>query len=145
MNPFIASIENSVRSFLVERRRAARRKVVCEVRLPVCVSMPNELIDPEADEYPEPLMGHTHDLSETGVSLVLPSARLGGRDIAAAGAPLRLVLTTPRRLLILRARTVRHERLAHEDGDQTVMIGARIEHIPAGDRTYFSEFLRSLV
>lgn len=145
MMPLIASIENSVRSFLVERRRAARRRVACEVRLPVYVSMPNELIDPEADEYPEPLRGHTRDLSETGVSLVLPSARLGGRDIAAEGAPLRLVLSTPGRVLILRARTVRHERLAREDDGSTVLIGARIEYVPTSERAYLSEFLRSLV
>lgn len=133
-----------MRSFFVERRAAARRKVVCEVRLPVCVSVPNELLDPEAEVYPEPLMGHTRDLSETGLSLVVASARLGGRDITAEGARLRLVLSTPGRLLILQARTVRHELLARGGGGESVLVGARIERVSESDRAHFSNFLRGL-
>ena len=133
------SIGKSFRAIFRERRRFARKSAVCVVRLPVGVSMPNERLDPEADDaYPQPIMGHTRDLSETGLSLVLPAAQLGDVDISVAGATLRVVLSLPTGIVILQATTVRSELLSL-DGE--VLVGARIVKMYDHDRRRYEAYL----
>ena len=139
MRPETESIGKSFRAIFRERRRFARRSVVCAVRLPVGVSMPNEHLDPEADAaYPQPIMGHTRDLSETGLSLVLPTARLGGTDVSRAGALMRVVLSLPTGVIVLHASTVRSELLSP---DGAVFVGARVVKMYDHDRRRYEEFL----
>ena len=139
MRPETESIGKSFRAIFRERRRFARKSAVCAVRLPVGVSMPNERLDPEADAYPQPIMGHTRDLSETGLSLVLPAARLGDLDISVAGAPLRVVLSLPTGVVILQAATVRSELLSPEG---EVLVGARIVKMYDYNRRRYETYLR---
>ena len=131
------SIGKSFRAIFRERRRFARRTVACAVRLPVGVSMPNERLDPEED-YPEPIMGHTRDLRETGLSLVLPTSHLGDVDVSQPGAPLRVVLSLPTGIVILQAATVRSELLSLEG---ELLIGARIVKMYDPDRRRYEAYL----
>jgi hypothetical protein len=139
MRPETESIGKSFRAIFRERRRFMRRSVVCAARLPVGVSMPNERLDPEAADYPQPIMGHTRDLSETGLSLVLPTSRLGDTDVSVAGAPLRVVLSLPTGVIVLQAATVRSELLS-EEGE--LFVGARIVRMYDADRRSYVDFLR---
>lgn len=139
MRPETESIGKSFRAIFRERRRFARKNAVCAVRLPVGVSMPNERLDPEADGYPQPIMGHTRDLSETGLSLVLPTSRLGDVDISLAGAALRVVLSLPTGIVILQAATVRSEPLSPEG---QLFVGARIVRMYDADRRRYEAYLR---
>lgn len=139
MRPETESIGKSFRAIFRERRRFARKSAACAVRLPVGVSMPNERLDPEADDYPEPIMGHTRDLSETGLSLVLPAAQLGDVDIRVEGAPMRVVLSLPTGVVILQAATVRSESLSPEGH---VFVGARIVKMYDYDRRRYEAYLR---
>lgn len=133
------SIGKSFRAIFRERRRFARKPAVCAVRLPVGVSMPNDRLDPDTDDdYPQPIMGHTRDLSETGVSLVLPTAQLGCVDISRAGAPLRLVLSLPSGVVVLQAATVRSQLLS---SDGQVLVGARIVKMYDYDRRRYEDYL----
>lgn len=138
MRPATESIGKSFRALFRERRRFARKGAVCVVRVPVGVSMPNERLDPEADAYPRPIMGHTRDLSETGLSLVLPAAQLGDVDISVAGAALRVVLSLPTGVVVLQAATVRSELLS-PDGE--VLVGARIVRMYDYDRRRYEDYL----
>ena len=132
------SIGKSFRAIFRERRRFARKSVVCAARLPVGVSVPNERLDPEAEDYPEPIMGHTRDLSATGLSLVLPASRLGDIDLREPGAPMRVVLSLPTGVVVLRAATVRSEPLS-EDG--ALFVGASIIKMYDVDRRRYEDFL----
>ena len=138
MRPETESIGKSFRAIFRERRRFARRNAVCAVRLPVGVSMPNEQLDPEADGYPQPIMGHTRDLSETGLSLVLPASQLGDVDISVAGALMRVVLSLPTGVVILQAATVRSELLS-PDGE--LLVGASIVKMYDYDRRRYEAYL----
>jgi PilZ domain len=142
MRPAANSIGKNFRAMFRERRRHARRRASCPVRLPVGVSMPNELIDPEGEEYPRPIMGHTRDLCETGLSLLLPTTRLGRTDISDPGSQLRLVLSLPNGLVVLRAQTVHSERLEHE-GRAVRLVGARITQMFDTDRRRYEDFLHA--
>jgi hypothetical protein len=138
-------IESKVRALLVERRRAARERVACEVRLPLGVSVPNELLDPDGEEYPHPIMGHTRDVSANGLSLILPTTQLGSRDISPAGEALRLVLCLPTGVVIVHAETVRCEPFASdEDASREFLVGARITKMFETDRRRYDNFLRRL-
>jgi hypothetical protein len=138
MRPESESIGKSFRAIFRERRRFARRSAACVVRLPVGVSMPNDRLDPEADAYPTPIMGHTRDLSESGLSLVLPTAQLGDTDVSQVGAPLRLVLSLPTGVVVLHAATVRSEPLS-PDGE--TLVGARIVKMYDPDRRSYEAYL----
>ncbi len=140
MRPETESIGKSFRAIFRERRRFARQSAVCAVRLPVGVSMPNERLDPEND-FPEPIMGHTHDLSEAGISLLLPASMLGDVDVGAAGALLRVVLSLPTGVVVLQAATVRSE-LTGPDGG--LFVGARIVKMYDPDRRRYDEYLHQL-
>ena len=146
MTPVLTLIEERVRALITERRGYARHKAAFEVSLPVGVSVPNERLDPEADSYPDPIMGHTHDLSETGLSLVLPSVQLGGERIDAPNFPLRIVLSLPDGIAVVQALTVRVEDLEKEkaEGDYRLFVGARIKKMNDRDEKRYRALLRSL-
>lgn len=144
MQHVVNAIEGKMRALFAERRRAARRRVACEVRLPLGVSLPHELLDPEEEEFPRPIMGHTRDLSASGLSLVLPTTRLGARDVSRPGASLRLVLCLPTGVIVVRAETVRCAQLPNAAGEPQYLVGARITKMFDTDRRAYDNFLRSL-
>ena len=146
----VDAIGGKVRALFVERRRAARERATCEVRLQLGVSLPHEQFDPEAEEFPHPIMGHTRDVSATGLSFVLPSTRLGSQDISRAGAELRVVLCLPTGVIIVRAETVHCQPLPAEEDEQggedapRFLLGARITKMFETDRRAYDTFLRGL-
>jgi hypothetical protein len=138
------TLEERLANLFGERRVARRHKVACEVRLPVGVSMPNERIDPAAEHYPQPIMGRTRDVSETGLSLVLPGCCLGDERIDVPGYPLRIVLCLPSGIIIVHAETVRCAPLVDEQGRDCYLVGTHIKRISDSDRRRFDKFLRTL-
>jgi hypothetical protein len=142
MTPVLSLLEERMRSLLVERRRFSRRRASFAVNLPVGVSVPNEQLDPEAEEYPNPIMGRTRDLSETGLSLFLPSLRLGREQISGANFPLRIVLSLPDGIAVVQAVTVHAEETATPESG--FLIGARIKKMNERDRKRYVALLRTL-
>ena len=138
------AFEERLAGLFGERRIARRHKVACEVRLPVGVSMPNERINPDAEHYPQPIMGRTRDVSETGLSLILPWLSLGDERIDVPGYPLRVVLCLPGGIIIVHAETVRCEPLVDEHGRGCYLVGARIRRMSQHDERRYSKFLESL-
>lgn len=144
MQQVVNTVSGKVRALIVERRRAARRRAACEVSIPLGVSLPHEQLDPEEEEFPHPVMGHTRDVSATGLSLLLPATRLGSRDISRKGSSLRLVLCLPTGVIVVRAETVRCEPSASDEGEPQFLLGVRITKMFDTDRRAYANFLRSL-
>lgn len=144
MTPMITLLGERMRALLVERRRFARRKAALPVKLPVGVSVPNEKLDPEADEYPLPILGQTRDLSETGLSLLLPTLDLGREQINAANFPLRLVLSLPGGIAVVQANAVRADEVLTPEGERGFVVGARITKMNERDRKRYLALLNSL-
>ena len=88
-------------------------------------------------------MGHTRDLSESGLSLVLPAVRLGGEDISRVGSMLRVVLCLPGGIVIVQGETVRCEAWEDEVGAHGYLIGARILRMFEADRRSYQMYLQS--
>jgi hypothetical protein len=145
MSQVIDFFEQSVRTLFIERRGFARRAASLAVSLPVGVSIPNEKLDPEMDEYPNPVMGRTRDLSETGLSLFLPSLKLGHQQISPSKFPLRLVLSLPDGIAVVQVVVVRTEETVTPENERGFVIGARIKKMSERDRKRYLALLKSLI
>jgi len=87
------------------------------------------------------LEGHTHDVSTTGLALVVPSLSLAGRDLSRCGQSFLLELELPAGPLRFQAAAARHERLEAE-GEEKYILGVRITEISERDRARLKRFLR---
>ena len=143
MAELLRSIAGRLREFVGNRRSAPRRVA----RVPVSVSLV-ELkgaggVQPASGESRLPTVeGHTRDLSETGVGLVLPVIRVGERYLTGEGRRLRVVLELPTGPLVIQAVPVRYERLEDGGPDAGYIVGARITSIDAIDRSRLGESLK---
>jgi len=134
--------KSKVKELVTERRQFPRREAKLVVKLPVGVSVPNENIDPEAEHYPLPIMGLTRDVSESGLSVIVPTLQLGDEEIAPRGYPLRLVLSLPHDLIIVQSQTVRSDVIEKADGAPSYLLGLSITRIGDRDRAKYLKFLQ---
>src|SRR5579885_908524 len=116
----LRSIASRLRELVADRRRAPRHSV----RLPALVS----LLDPSGAQ-PANVSGHTRDVSEDGLALVLPSIRVGDRYLVGDAVSLRVTLRLPDANVRLYGTPVRHERLDEEgDEDKGILIEQTSDH-----------------
>src|SRR5918997_3290708 len=102
MPELLRTIASRLRELVGNRRRAPRRKV----RLAVFVS----LLDATPGAPPAGgVAGHTRDASESGLGVVLPVIRLGGRYLVGGGVTLRLTLKLGEQNARLYGTPVRYE------------------------------------
>jgi hypothetical protein len=136
MPELIRSIASRLREFVGNRRRAPRHNV----RLPVFVS----LLDATPGAPPSAgVAGHTRDVSEGGLALMLPGIRVGDRYLVGDGVTLRLTLKLPGASARLYGTPVRYERLDEEGQPESVfLVGVRLDD--SGDRALVTEYLKSL-
>lgn len=131
----IRSIAGLLRELLGNRRRAARHRV----RLPVFVS----LLDEAQGAPPAGIAGHTRDVSESGVGVVLPNIRVGDRYLAGDGLTLRVTLKLSGASARLYGTPVRYERLdAEGQADTGFLLGIHLHD--TGDRALLSDYLKGM-
>ncbi|HEX8338269.1 MAG TPA: PilZ domain-containing protein [Pyrinomonadaceae bacterium] len=138
MPELIRTIASRLREIVGNRRRAPRRRV----RLAVFVS----LLDSTPGATPAAgVAGHTRDVSESGLGLVLPAIRLGGRYLVGEGVTLRLTLKLGAQSARLYGTPVRYERLEEEQDGQNgpgFLVGVRLTE--DGDRALLADYLKGL-
>jgi len=134
MPELLRTIASRLRELVGNRRRAPRHRV----RLPVFVS----LLDGGAGSAPAGVAGHTRDVSESGLAVVLPAIRVGGRYLAGDGVTLRLTLKLPDVSARLYGTPVRYERLEDGQPDAGFLVGIHLND--DGDRALLSAYLKSL-
>jgi len=134
-----------LRDYVTDRRRTAvRRGVRYEARLPFDVSIHNtgKLGDKRSTAKPAAsLAGRTRDLGEGGLTLVVPSIRIGGDYLTLENNRLRIALALPSGPVELVATPARFEQLA---GDEGYLVGVRILEMSDDDRRLYAEHLRTL-
>jgi len=124
-----------LREYVGNRRRSPRYRV----RLAAVVA----LLDERAASQPT-VAGHTRDLSESGIGLVLPAVRLGDRYLTVEGLTLRVTLQLPETHVRLYASPVRYERLEEEGGERGYLLGLRLAEAEDQDRQKFLEYLKGV-
>jgi hypothetical protein len=122
-----------LRSFVGSRRREPRYKT----RLAASVSLAG--VGAAASQS---LSGHTRDVSQHGLGLVLPAVRLGGRYLTNEGQTLIVTLQLPDAPVRLRGTVVRYERLEEGDVIQGYLVGLRLAEEDDPDRRQYVEYIR---
>ncbi|MBC7929272.1 MAG: PilZ domain-containing protein [Rubrivivax sp.] len=137
MPELIRSIAGRLRQYVADRRRGPRLRV----RLSVTVS----LFDLQAaTPWSKPIAGHTRDVSEDGLGLILPAIRVGDRYLVGQDQTLSIILKLPGGNARLYASPARYERLEAEQSDTGFLVGVRITSMDEKDRVLFSGYLESL-
>jgi PilZ domain len=91
------------------------------------------------------LEGKLRDISATGLSMDVPTIRLGGHYFAGVDRTLAIDFELASGPVQFLAAPVRYERLEHDDGISFgYVIGAEITEISDADRTRLQEYLKSL-
>lgn len=117
-----------------ERRIAPRRKV----RLETGVLMMAAGVSVEGGEQMITLTGHTYDISESGIGLVITSKDMQALSSFGFDYTLQLVLTLPSGPIELVIAPVRHQPL--NEGKE-YLIGAQITDMNGRDRVRFMEYI----
>lgn len=133
------AILKKLRKSLANRRRAARYGAQQKVRFLVNVSVVAD------DQCTVPHPARTHNLSEDGLAIIVPSLIIEDKPINIADCTLHIViLELPTGYVELEAIPVRSEQLGEDSTETGYLMGLRISKISEADRARYNEFLRTL-
>ncbi|HEX8634509.1 MAG TPA: PilZ domain-containing protein [Pyrinomonadaceae bacterium] len=90
------------------------------------------------------LVGHTRNLSETGLAFIVPTLRIGRQFAHVLGRRLRITLYLPSGHVEIRATPVRYEQLPPSDPERGYLIGVRITEMTDDEWVRVVEYVRSL-
>ncbi len=117
-----------------ERRMAPRHKVRLETRVLMVATE-------GGGEKVLPLCGHTRDVSESGLALIVSGEDMEALSGLGPSYTLQLVLRLPTGPVDLTVNPVRHQRLERDEG---YLVGAEITDMSGRDRVRFMEYVRGL-
>jgi hypothetical protein len=137
----LESVRNTLtllRNFFADRRQFPRRKARRKARLLFYVSLTEK-----GGSSLVPLEGHTSDISENGLALVVPSLRLGDKFLTDEECTLRIVLLdVPSGRVEIHGEPVRYQQLGGPEGGH--LIGVRITRMSDSDRYRYLQYLSTL-
>lgn len=88
--------------------------------------------------------GHTLDLSETGLSLIIPKITLGEHHLVGENRSLNVRLDLPTGPVEMQVMPVRYESLEEYETETGYLIGARIVGMSDEDRAKLRDYVASL-
>lgn len=127
-----------------DRRSETRHKALRAARLLFTVARP--ALELSSHSAPESLsvIGHTRDISASGLSLVVPGLHVRDAELFGTQNSLRLTLSLPTGIVDIEATPVRYEWLDDKSEQKSYLIGARITQISDDERSRFNEYLSAL-
>jgi hypothetical protein len=140
MAEFARTIVSRLRQYMGDRRHSRRRNV----RLPFRLSLISAAKPLNGGQKVSSIEGHTLDLSERGLALVVPAIRLGEHHLVGENRTLNVKLELPDGPIEMQVAPVRYESLEEHETETGYLIGARIVTMSEGDRSRFLEYLASL-
>jgi hypothetical protein len=144
MPELIRSIANRLREIVGNRRRAPRYLTHLEAGLALSISMPHAKAGERVTEQPLKLAGYTRDISATGLSLVVPSIRIGGQYVTGENRTLEIILKLPTGLIKIKVTPVRYSPLEEDAADTGYFVGTQIVWMSSEDRARFDAYLDTL-
>lgn len=134
------SLVSQLRRFVGDRRRARRKSA----RLPFVLSLaglPGKL----NGSRPGPVVkGHTLDVSENGVALVVPAILLGEHHLIGENRKLNVRLELPAGIVEMKVAPIRYESLDEHKTETGYLIGAKIVEMNESDRIVFIDYVSAL-
>lgn len=141
----IRSIAARIHRNVNDRRKTLRRGTRLEARLPLIItplgigeSSPEYLSDATA------LVGFTHDLGETGLTLLLPSVRVRDIYLTDMERYLGVRLELPDGPLAMLTVSVRFEQLSRKEAGCSFLLAVRIIRMQNGERDRYISYLRTI-
>ena len=86
----------------------------------------------------------TRDVSEAGLALVVPAARLDERFLPRESCLMLVLLELPGGQVALEAAPMHHQLVRSDDGEPSYLVGASIRNISERDRALYLAFLDAL-
>ena len=126
----------------VERRQAPRLKEQRNLRLLFSLTLLDVKINTDDADASLTLLGHTRDISITGLALVVPSLRVGGHDLTKGDRTFLVELELPSGPIRLQAVPVRVEYPSEQEQDSRYVIGVRIMQISESAHDSLTRYLR---
>jgi len=123
-----------------ERRATPRRRLSLEFRVLLVATRKGV----DGEEQMLPLIGYTHDISESGIALVVSTKSMSVLHNLGQSYTLQLMLTIPRGSVELEITPARYQHITDADTGSRFLIGAQITKISDTDRERFIEYLESL-
>lgn len=140
MLEMIRSLQTNLRYFVRRMRQSERHPP----RLRFSLSMLDLHARDNGDRLPVVLSGHTRNISETGLALIVPPIRQGVDILAATNRKLLIVLELPSGSIRLQAMPVRYERTSLRDAENGYLLGVRIISMSKDDRVRFLRYIHRL-
>jgi hypothetical protein len=131
-------IVSRLRRFIGNRRRHRR----VQVRLTFTLSLSDPRVNSNGARRLPSLNGHTLDISNTGLALIVPAIRIGEHYLAGADRRLHVKLELPSGPVEMKVATVRYESFEDENG---YLIGARILEMSDTDRVSFEKYVGKIL
>ena len=125
---------------IIERRAAVRLSVQRAARL-IFSSAPSDPSSPDSVQPIPAIIGHTRDISATGLGLIVPGVHDSDTKFFGVRSRLRIILSLPQAMIDVEVSPVRYEWLGERAGKKSYFIGARITGMGDEDSTRFKEYL----
>jgi hypothetical protein len=141
----IKSVAARLGRSLNKRRRVLRLGVRFEARLPFIVTLlGTENGSAKGHRDTPALFGFTSNLSETGLTLLLPSVRIGNAYLTDVESYLEVKLELPGGPVAIRTASVRFEQLARKDAGCGYLLAVRIVNMQNDDRDRYVAYLKTI-
>ncbi len=138
---FARSVVSRLRRFVGDRRRSPRQAV----RLPFMISISGGAKNLNGTKRSSSIGGHTLDLSDSGLALIVPSIRLGEHHLVGENRSFSVRLELPRGPVEMQVAPVRYEALDQDASESGFLIGVRIISIADKDRAKFGDYVSELL
>ena len=142
---FIRSFTTRLRRLVSDRRKSLRRGSRYEARLPFAISLVGDarLSRKRVSNAPS-LIGHTRDLSETSMTLLLPSVRIGNAYLTDGESCLEVRLELPGGSVSMLTYCVRFEQLPRKDAGCGYLLAVRIVVVEDDARSRYLAYLKTI-
>ena len=138
MPELIRSVVSRARMYFKERRRSPRLRV----RLAFSLSVIRQTKLKRVNGSDRTLKGHTRDICDNGLALLLPQIQLDGYHLASEDREMRLNLELSGGVISMVVVPKRYEKLERAELGCNYLIGARIVRIDEEDKVRYLDFMR---
>jgi hypothetical protein len=145
MPELMRAIASRLRELVGNRRRAPRFVTRLEAGLALTsTTLPNAKNRVQGTGQPLTLVGHTRDISATGLALIMPAIRIGGQYITGQNHRLTIQLKLPAGQIEVEATPVRYSPADEGPANTGYLIGVQINGMSDHDRSLFNAYLATL-
>lgn len=142
---FIRFVTTRLRRYMSDRHKALRRGSRYEARLPFIITpLGAAKLSRKRLRTAPSLVGHTRDLGETSMTLLLPSVRIGNVYLTDSENCLEVRLELPGGPVSVLTNCVRFEQLPRKDAGCGYLLAVRMTEIEDDARARYLSFLKTV-